>query len=132
MSDNAASARYTGSCLCEGVQYELTAEPGPIEVCYCRVCRKTSGGPLATNASRADRPEVVRVRVGAINEPLRTRPVASYHTGSKCDWWEIHDCPSAARFPVCTPPRPPRRYSLSVFSGRLIKARTASFAGSFS
>ena len=43
-------ARYTGSCLCGGVRYELTAELGPIEVCYCRMCRKASGGPLATNA----------------------------------------------------------------------------------
>ena len=95
-----------------------------------RMCRKASGGPLATNApvaaaafritagatlligyessagerrhfcgrcgspiysARADRPEVVRIRVGAINEPLSARPVASYYTGSKCNWWEIHD-----------------------------------------
>ena len=42
--------RHTGSCLCGGVRYELTAELGPIEVCYCRMCRKASGGPLATNA----------------------------------------------------------------------------------
>jgi len=26
---------YTGSCLCGGVHYTLSAEPGPIEVCYC-------------------------------------------------------------------------------------------------
>ena len=122
--------RYTGSCLCGGVRYELAAEPGPIEVCYCQMCRKASGGPLATNAplalaaiqlsagqellaeyesspgekrffcgrcgspiysQRADKPEVVRIRVGAVNEPLHVRPVASYYTGSKCNWWEIHD-----------------------------------------
>jgi len=41
---------YTGSCLCGGVRYTLSAEPGPIEVCYCHMCRKGSGGPLATNA----------------------------------------------------------------------------------
>jgi len=33
-----------------GVRYTLSAEPGPIEVCYCQMCRKASGGPLATNA----------------------------------------------------------------------------------
>ena len=121
---------YTGSCLCGGVQYGLSAEPGPIEVCYCRMCRKASGGPLATNAPvaraafhvsagrerlaeyesspgekrvfcgscgspiyshRAATPEVVRIRVGTINEPLNVRPVASYYTGSKSNWWEIHD-----------------------------------------
>ncbi len=124
------SPHYTGSCLCGGVRYELTAELGPIEVCYCQMCRKASGGPLATNAPvssaafhlnaggellaahesspgeqrffcgrcgspiysrRSARPEVVRIRVGTINEPLSVRPVASYHTGSKCNWWEIHD-----------------------------------------
>jgi hypothetical protein len=121
---------YTGSCLCGGVQYELSAELGAIEVCYCQMCRKASGGPLATNApvvaaafhvtaglellteyesSRGERrtfcgkcgspiysrqlakPEVVRIRVGTINEPLNARPAASYYTGSKCNWWEIHD-----------------------------------------
>ena len=122
--------RYTGSCLCGAVRYELTAELGPIEICYCQMCRKASGGPLATNAPiarealhlrsgrellakyesspgekrvfcgrcgspiyshRAARPEVVRIRVGTINESLTVRPVASYYTGSKCNWWEIRD-----------------------------------------
>ena len=121
---------HTGSCLCGAVQYELTAELGSIDVCYCQMCRKASGGPLATNApvrsaafhliagtellcahesspgekrhfcgrcgspiysALAARPEVVRVRVGTINEPLSVRPAASYYTGSKCNWWEILD-----------------------------------------
>jgi hypothetical protein len=124
------AAVYSGSCLCGAVQYELTAELAPIEVCYCRMCRKASGGPLATNASvpaaafhliagaqvlrayesspaerrhfcrrcgspiysaRADRPDVIRIRVGLINEPLNVQPAASYYTASKCNWWEIHD-----------------------------------------
>jgi len=33
-----------------GVRYTLSAEPDPIEVCYCQMCRKASGGPFATNA----------------------------------------------------------------------------------
>ena len=33
---SASLPRYTGSCLCGGVRYELTAELGAIEVCYCR------------------------------------------------------------------------------------------------
>ena len=121
---------YTGSCLCGSVRYELTGELGPIEVCYCGMCRKASGGPLATNADvartafrivageallnayesspgekrcfcsrcgsplvaeQAHRPQVLRIRVGSINEPLNVRPVASYYTGSKCNWWEIYD-----------------------------------------
>lgn len=125
-----APARYTGSCLCGAVRYELTAELGAIEDCYCQMCRKASGGPLATNApiareavhlsaghgllaeyesspgekrvfcrrcgspiysERVAKPEVVRIRVGTINEPLNVRPAASYYTGSKCNWWQIHD-----------------------------------------
>ena len=121
---------YTGSCLCGEVRFELTSELGPIEVCYCQMCRKASGGPLATNApiaaaafhlragsdllagyesspgerrffctrcgspiysQRVDKPDVLRVRVGTINEPLNVRPAASYYTASKCNWWEIRD-----------------------------------------
>ena len=121
---------YTGGCLCGAVRYQLGSELGPIEVCYCRMCRKASGGPLATNApvpaasfhllagsellagyesspgerrffcarcgspiysQRGDKPGVLRIRVGTINEPLNVRPVASYYTASRCNWWEIHD-----------------------------------------
>ena len=110
MSNAKDSALYTGSCLCGGIQFQLTAELEPIDVCYCQMCRKAQGGPLATNASveasalkvtqgdelltayesspgeqrlfcnrcgspiyskRTDRPQVVRVRVGSINEHLR-------------------------------------------------------------
>lgn len=124
------STTYTGSCLCGGVRYQLSAELGPIEICYCQMCRKASGGPLASNAQlassalhlsagaellaaygsspgerrffcqrcgspiysqRTARPDVVRIRVGGINEPLNVRPAASYYTASKCNWWEIHD-----------------------------------------
>jgi len=122
--------RYTGSCLCGGVQYVLGAELGAIEVCYCQMCRKASGGPLATNAPIAAaafhltagrellaeyesspgesrvfcakcgspiysrqlaKPELVRIRVGTISEPLNVRPAANYYVGSKCNWWDIHD-----------------------------------------
>ena len=131
------SALYTGSCLCGGIQFQLTAEFEPIDVCYCQMCRKAQGGPLATNASveasalkvtqgeelltayesspgeqrlfcsrcgspiyskRTDRPQVVRVRVGTINEPLNVRPRAHYYIASKCNWWKIED--TLPRFPT--------------------------------
>ena len=123
-------SRFTGSCLCGHVKFEIAGAINPIEICYCQMCRKASGGPLAANSpvksdefhitqgrdtiaayessagelrhfcsrcgsplfsTRADRPEIFRVRVGTINEPLPVRPVASYYTGSKCNWWEIRD-----------------------------------------
>ncbi|MGH8222235.1 MAG: GFA family protein [Woeseiaceae bacterium] len=130
MGSSESSRHYTGGCLCGAVRFELDEEPGPIDVCYCEMCRKASGGPLATNApiraaafrfsagaavvsgyesspgetrhfcsrcgsplfsTRVDRPGVMRVRVGTINEPLTTRPAISYHTASKCNWWQILD-----------------------------------------
>ena len=130
MSNAEDSSLYTGSCLCGGIQFQLTAQLGPIDVCYCKMCRKAQGGPLATNASveasavkvtqgqklltayesspgeqrlfcsrcgspiyskRSDRPQIVRVRVGIINEPLNARPRAHYYTASKCNWWKIED-----------------------------------------
>lgn len=32
-----------GSCLCQGVTYELTGERRPSVACHCIQCRKTSG-----------------------------------------------------------------------------------------
>ncbi len=37
-----------GSCLCNGVQYELASEPGPILMCHCSRCRKSNGSAYAT------------------------------------------------------------------------------------
>lgn len=130
MSTMGASPIFTASCLCSGIKYEISAEIGPIDVCYCQMCRKAQGGPLATNAPvaasafrvsqgaellteyesspgeyrlfcrrcgspiysmRKDRPYVVRIRVGTVNEPLNVRPAANQYVASKCNWWEIHD-----------------------------------------
>ena len=44
-----SNPQYTASCLCGGVQLALDAEPGPINVCHCVMCRKAQGGPFATN-----------------------------------------------------------------------------------
>jgi hypothetical protein len=125
MSHVKVTPRYTGSCLCGEVQFELTAELGPIAVCYCQMCRKASGAPLATSSIAAsyfwitsgteliahyesspgekryfcrqcgspiyrehvDRPGVVRLRIGTINERLNI----SHYTASECNWWEILD-----------------------------------------
>ncbi len=34
---------------------------------------------------------VLRIRAGLLNEPLGIKPVAHFHTGSKCSWWPIDD-----------------------------------------
>ena len=39
----------TGSCLCGGIQFEISGDLAPIQVCHCSQCRKAQGGPVATN-----------------------------------------------------------------------------------
>jgi hypothetical protein len=52
---------------------------------FCSRC----GSPLF--ARKASVPGVVRIRVGVINEPLKTRPAAHFHVASKSNWWPISD-----------------------------------------
>ena len=40
---------FTGSRLCGGVHFRVDAEPEPIQICYCRQCRKAQGAALVTN-----------------------------------------------------------------------------------
>jgi hypothetical protein len=41
---------HKGSCLCQRIQYELTAELGDFGYCHCTSCRKASGSAYAANA----------------------------------------------------------------------------------
>lgn len=41
---------HKGSCLCGGIQYELTGEIGPGLYCHCTRCRKAGGSAFAANA----------------------------------------------------------------------------------
>lgn len=42
--------RYTGSCLCRNVRYELRGELGEFGYCHCKSCQKASGSEHAANA----------------------------------------------------------------------------------
>ena len=42
--------KYTGSCLCGAVHYELNGAIGEIVQCHCSKCRKANGTAYATNA----------------------------------------------------------------------------------
>jgi hypothetical protein len=39
-----------GSCLCGGVQFEVTSEPVAVRYCHCASCKKLSGGAGTANA----------------------------------------------------------------------------------
>jgi hypothetical protein len=63
---------------------EFESSPGK-QRAFCGTC----GSPLYSK--RADRPEVVRVRVGTLDSPVASRPVAHIFATSKADWFDIHD-----------------------------------------
>ncbi len=40
---------HMGSCLCNGIRFEIDGELAPIQVCHCQQCRKAQGAPFASN-----------------------------------------------------------------------------------
>ena len=57
-----------GSCLCGGVEFEVTGEFEPRSFCHCTSCKRLSGGAGTANArARSDEIEIVKGR-----ELLRT------------------------------------------------------------
>lgn len=40
----------TGSCLCGGIQYEVTGEPMKRVMCHCDNCRKFTGSSFMANS----------------------------------------------------------------------------------
>ena len=41
----------TGRCLCEGIEYEIRGELGPIFNCHCSKCRRWHGSAYRTRAT---------------------------------------------------------------------------------
>lgn len=63
---------------------EYESSPGKKRA-FCQRC----GSPLYSR--RDNLPEVLRVRVGLLNEPLPVRPSAHFCVESKANWWDIAD-----------------------------------------
>jgi hypothetical protein len=42
-------AALRGSCLCGGVQFELSVNPDTLRYCHCESCKKLSGGAATVN-----------------------------------------------------------------------------------
>jgi len=66
-----------GSCICGGVQFEITRAVGPFELCHCSRCRKASGSAFtATVGVRTDEFRLIRGRelIHAYEAPVRERP----------------------------------------------------------
>ena len=68
----------------EQVLKSYESSPGKQRV-FCSQC----GSPVLSR--RQAMPDVLRVRVGLINEPVEVGLAWHAHTGSKCNWWPIED-----------------------------------------
>jgi hypothetical protein len=65
--------RAKGSCLCGAVQYEVRGPMRPVLECYCRTCRRFSGG--IWNATAARRPDVTIRDAGTLRWYRSSPPV---------------------------------------------------------
>ena len=84
----AASATMPASALdaTEGAELLANYESSPgVHRMFCKRC----GSPLFS--THADDPQVVSIRAGIIDGPLRARPSAHYYVGQMADWWRIDD-----------------------------------------
>jgi hypothetical protein len=59
--------------------------PAGVHRYFCGNC----GSPIIS--SRDSMPDIVRVRVGTLDTPVKTPPSAHIFVGSKAVWWEIRD-----------------------------------------
>ena len=75
-------------------RYEST--PGKVRA-FCSRC----GSPVYSQ--RTAQPEVLRVRLGLINEPIDTHVAAHGFVASKANWWPITD--GAPQFEAGIPPQ---------------------------
>ncbi len=63
---------------------EFESTPGVFRS-FCKTC----GSPLVSR--RPSQPDVLRLRIGTLDTPVKVKPVAHIFVGSKAVWDEIHD-----------------------------------------
>ena len=56
------STRFTGSCLCGAVRYEVTGPLRDAVVCHCKMCRKSHGHIGAYTAAARDEFHLIESR----------------------------------------------------------------------
>ncbi len=86
----------TGSCHCQGVQFEVEAlEPVGVR-CYCTICRKISGGPFSSIV----RAKKDAFRITAGQELLDGYQATSYFTRHHCTRCHSHIYGDMPQLPV--------------------------------
>jgi hypothetical protein len=68
----------------ESLMTTYESSPGKLRA-FCSRC----GSPVLSR--RADRPDVVRLRIGLIDPPIAERPTCHIYAASKAEWFDIHD-----------------------------------------
>ncbi len=63
---------------------QFESSPGKVRA-FCSKC----GSPVFS--ARDSLPEVLRIRVGLLQEPVETQLAFHAYTASKCSWWPLND-----------------------------------------
>lgn len=72
--------------IVKGAEFLSTYESeAGVQRIFCSKC----GSPII--GRRENAPETVRVRIGTLNTPLKTKASGHIFVGSKAEWYEIHD-----------------------------------------
>jgi len=75
---------------------EYESSPGKVRY-FCGRC----GSPVYSQKNTT--PDVVRLRAGTINEPLKVRPIAHFYTAYAANWWTVND--GLPKFPEAYAPK---------------------------
>jgi hypothetical protein len=73
----------TGSCLCEGVRFEISCELGPVRYCHCSRCRRGTGSAFSAN-SRVPRAGFSLLQGEALVSEYEQAPSISRAFCSRC------------------------------------------------
>ncbi len=114
-----------GSCRCGTVSFEVESHtPVPYQLCYCSICRKTSGGGYAINLAACARTLRRHGRTRVWHAPLDTGPSpAERHACERCAtalWlfdprWPELVHPLAASIDTALPAAPSRTHIMLRF-----------------
>lgn len=89
-STDKLSQPLTGSCLCNKVQYQVTAPPFDADFCHCRQCQKSTGSVVGAWM------DFKREHVSWLNEPPKEYASSEYvrrgfcpHCGSQVSFRDL-------------------------------------------
>jgi len=100
--------KLTGKCLCEGIDYEITGEIGPIFNCHYSRCRRWHGAMFRTRSTikksqfkwLKGEELLFGIPLGGLDQAPNNKLEGHFFVGSKSPWYEItDDLPQYEEFP---------------------------------